>query len=194
MIDEISIANLTRPMLACEQTKGQTVHQHGQSVCQHFKMLVDGKLDPEHWRVPDWWKQYKICILANLHPDEVWLRYTVFHDCGKPFCRIVDEDGKVHFPDHANVSADVYLQHTRDEVVANLIRWDMVLHTATADDVQWYLEHEWTLQDAMTLLVAALAEIHSNAKMFGGISSNNFKAKWKKVSKRGKQICRHHFG
>jgi hypothetical protein len=42
----------------------------------------------------------------------------------------------------------------------------------------------------MTLLVAALAEIHSNAQLFGGIESVSFKSKWKNWDRRGKQIMK----
>jgi hypothetical protein len=30
------------------------------------------------------------------------------HDCGKPYCITIDEDGRRHFPDHANVSRDTF--------------------------------------------------------------------------------------
>jgi hypothetical protein len=40
---------------------------------------------------------------------------------------------------------------------------------------------------ACTLLLSALAEVHSNANMFGGIDSTSFKIKWKHLDKRGKK-------
>ena len=42
----------------------------------------------------------------------------------------------------------------------------------------------------MSLLLAGLAEIHSNAEMFGGLDSVSFKIKWKQINKRGKAICK----
>ena len=66
----------------------------------------------------------------------------------------------------------------------------VVIHTATAEEIDKKLEEDWTEQDACTLLLAALAEIHSNAKMFGGIDSTSFKMKWKQLDRRGKQICK----
>jgi len=42
--------------------------------------------------------------------------------------------------------------------------------------------------EAATLLLTALAEIHSNAEMFGGIESTSFKIKWKQLNRRGKKI------
>jgi hypothetical protein len=41
---------------------------------------------------------------------------------------------------------------------------------------------------AMTLLLTGLAEVHSNAQMFGGLDSTSFKIKFKSINQRGKQI------
>jgi hypothetical protein len=178
-------------MQICEQTAGQTVYQHGTSVHNFFTRV--GRGDTEGMRIPDWFNQYRDRILANLHTEQVVHDYTVHHDCGKPYCRVEDENGKVHFPNHAAVSRQTYLGATGDEVVANLIGWDMVIHTATADVIQQMCK-VWSDRDAMTLLVAALAEIHSNARLFGGIESVSFKSKWKNWDRRGKQIVKTFFG
>jgi hypothetical protein len=69
----------------------------------------------------------------------------------------------------------------------------MAIHTANADEIA-KLCVEWDVEDAMTLLVAALAEIHSNARLFGGIDSVSFKSKWKNWDRRGKQIIKTFFG
>jgi hypothetical protein len=37
-------------------------------------------------------------------------------------------------------------------------------------------------------LLTGLCEIHSNARMFGGIESTGFKIKWKHLDKMGKRI------
>jgi len=66
----------------------------------------------------------------------------------------------------------------------------MVLHTCTADQLATKLS-EWSSEHAFSLLVAALCELHANAKMFGGIESTSFKIKWKKLNKRGKQIVKY---
>lgn len=180
-------------MLVTEQTKGQSVYQHGQSATEMILDLV-GHLRDGHdltgWKLPSWCNQYAGQIAAHVHPIDITTRYTLHHDCGKPFCRTVDAEGKVHFPDHAEVSRKTYLEATGDVVVSNLIGWDMAIHTASAEEIDRLLREDWTPQDATTLLLAALAEIHSNARMFGGIESTSFKSKWTKVDRRGKQICK----
>lgn len=180
-------------MLNTEQTKGQTVFQHGQSVQTHFMQFVDHlktKSTLPDWRMPSWASTHTQFLLDNLHSLEVIAAYTLYHDCGKPFCRTVDEDGRVHFPDHADVSRRVYLAATGDAVVAGLIGWDMAIHLSSAEEIEMRLKSMWTTADAVTLLIAALSEVHSNAKMFGGIESTSFKMKWKTIEKRGKQICK----
>lgn len=185
-------------MLTTEQTKGQTVFQHGQSVQLHTFRLIDAlrddDLQPSGWRLPSWVIDFKSPILANLHAEETIAAYTLYHDCGKPLCRVVDTDGKIHFPNHAEVSRQTYLSATGDTVVANLIGWDMSLHCESAEAIQFRCESVWTVRDAVTLLLVALAEIHSNAQMFGGVDSTSFKIKWKTLEKRGKQVCKHFFG
>lgn len=170
-------------MKNCEQTAGQSVWDHGISVHQYFKRIIAG--DTEGMRIPDWFNQHRDKIIANLHVTQVIHDYTVYHDCGKPYCRVEDVEGKVHFPDHANVSARTYLDATEDPLVSNL--------TASADEIA-KLCVEWDVEDAMTLLVAALAEIHSNARLFGGIESVSFKSKWKNWERRSKQIIKTFFG
>lgn len=181
-------------MLSCEQTKGQSVFQHGQSVQQHLFELLDYlKYDNplnSTWRVPTWLTQFREPLASSLHSEESLAAYTLYHDCGKPFCQ--SEDG-THFPDHAAVSKQVFLEATGDDVVANLIGYDMVIHTASAEEIQHHLDNLWSKEDAITLLLAALAEVHSNAKLFGGTDSTSFKMKWKTIEKRGKQICKYHF-
>jgi hypothetical protein len=192
----LTLDTLVPAMLACEQAKGQSVYQHGLSVRDHFFELLDylnsGDLGPT-WKLPSWLQVYRIQIAANLHDRDIISKYTLYHDIGKPLCRVVDADGKVHFPDHAAVSARTYLDATGDELTSCLIGWDMEIHTSNSEEIT-VLCQTWTIQDAFTLLIASLAELHSNAKLFGGIESLSFKMKFKTIEKRGKQICKFYFG
>ena len=184
-----SIQDLAVAMLKCEQTKGQTVYQHGISVQEHFNDLLN---DPVEFKLPTWFEDYRKEIINSLHPQEIIQQYTLYHDVGKPFCKVTDESGSSHFPNHAGVSKNVWLSAGGDPVVGNLIGCDMDIHTLTSEDIKLKCE-QWSVKDACTLLLASLAEIHSNAKLFGGQNSPSFKMKFKTIERRGKQICKHYF-
>ena len=68
----------------------------------------------------------------------------------------------------------------------------MDMHTLSAAGIDnfCYLRRK----EAISLLISALAEIHSNAQMFGGIESDSFKIKWKHIDRRGNAICKKLFG
>jgi hypothetical protein len=61
---------------------------------------------------------------------------------------------------------------------------DMDAHMLKADDIAEFA----TRPDAITLLVTAVAEVHSNALMFGGLDSDGFKIKAKHLDKKGRQV------
>lgn len=185
----MTLEELAISMLNCEQTKGQTVFQHGVSVYNYFIKLTESE---EEFRIPKWFA-YKDLLFNNIHSKEDICLYAQFHDCGKPQVRTVDSEGKVHFPDHTNVSKSVFFEATGNELVSNLIGWDMVLHIESSIQIQNRLECEWTIKDACTLLIVSLCEIHSNASLFGGTASDSFKAKFKKIEQRGMQICKYYF-
>lgn len=180
-------------MKSCPQTDSQSVYEHGVSVKEHIFELISflktGDI-PEGWRLPDWMSEYREQLLASLLPEDIIKAYTVFHDCGKPYCLTIDDEGKRHFPDHAEVSYNIWQYVSNNKTVAKLIRMDMKIHTMKADEIEEFCQH----REAITLLLAGLAEVHSNAKMFGGIESTSFKIKWSQINKRGKAICRKLFG
>ena len=187
----VTIDTLAIAMLKCEQTKGQTVYQHGITVKEHLEELVYS--DPS-WKLPSWYHDYRNQLISNLYHRDVWSAYTVYHDCGKPFSKVIDADGKVHFPNHAEVSKNLFLEAGGNPVAAKLIGWDMCVHTCSSDEIDQLCREEWTVKDASTLLLTALAEIHSNAKLFGSCESISFKSKFKTIERRGRQICKFFFG
>lgn len=171
-------------MLETKQTDTLSVFEHGVSVWEYTQKILSQNW--EGMRIPTWLSENFQEILQMVHPLPIIKRYNVFHDCGKPFCLTV-VDGKRHFPNHAEISKSVYLETWGDKIVANLIGWDMVFHTETAEQIK---ERNLSKQDSLTLLVTAVAELHSNAEMFGGIESESFKIKWKKIDKRGRALFR----
>lgn len=189
----ITFQELAVAMIKCEQTQGQSVYQHGISVNQHLEELIYSLDSPsKDWKIPNWANQYRDELLANLHDKDTISKYTIYHDCGKPFCLEIDENGKQHFPNHAEISKQMFLEAGGCETAANLIGWDMDIHILSSEQIAEKC-NIWNVKDACTLLLAALSELHSNAKMFGGIDSQSFKIKFKQIERRGNQICKHYF-
>jgi len=175
-------------MSECEQTKGQSVLEHGTSVKNYLFDLINhlrsGTPLQYEWKLPDWVLENKDLLLSSLPDDKTIKLYTVFHDCGKWKCLEIDADGKRHFPNHAEVSYKVFNQVFNNSVAAELILHDMDIHLLKSDGVNQFCQNPY----ALTLLLTGLAELHSNAQMFGGLDSTSFKIKWKCINQRGKQI------
>lgn len=114
-------------------------------------------------------------------------RYGLYHDIGKPYCRTVDIEGKVHFPGHAQKSFEIYRElFPEDLIVQELIQQDMLIHCGSVEEIEAQFKLNPRL--VINLLVSALSEVHSNCLMFGGIDSTSFKIKLKKVDQRCKLI------
>jgi hypothetical protein len=180
-------------MKNCLQTEGQSIYEHGISVKNHYFnllfMLKENSPLPE-WRLPDWFLKYREEILKSLLSEDIIEQYTVFHDCGKPYCLILDENGRRHFPNHAEKSYEIWLQASGNLQAAKLMKMDMIIHTIKANEIDDFIKNT----EAITLLLAGLAEVHSNSKLFGGIESESFKIKWKQIDKRGNAIMKKLFG
>lgn len=178
-------------MRACYQTAGQDMLQHGEAVAARFQELLaalrEGKA-PAGWRLPTWLDERGVeLLLPRMASDAVLAQYHRYHDCGKPLCRTVDEQGRQHFPDHARVSAQVWRRHGGSENAAQLIEQDMDIHCLAAEGVEEFAGR-WT---AASLLLTGLAEVHANAAMFGGLESTSFKMKFKHLERRGRAVLKH---
>lgn len=173
-------------MRECLQTPTQNTLQHGFSVWKNLYKLAYTD-DHKDFRLPQWFSQYKSQLKNNLHDFKTLKHYSIFHDCGKFACLTVDENGKKHFPDHANVSASIFKNHIRnDETILRLIKNDMIFHTLKYDEI---IALKLSTKDLCSLMLTALSELHANAALFGGIESDSFKIKWKRLDKLGKKIC-----
>ncbi len=177
------LLTLRREMMGCKQHKDQTILQHGEAVLERYLDLIgDGRL---HWELPDWWYIYGHRLINDQPPAEVMSTYLIYHDCGKPRCRTVDADGRQHFPNHENVSADLWLSIGGSPQVAELMRHDMDMHRLNATQARDYPN----MHLVAPLLCSALAELHANADMFGGLESTSFKIKFKQLSRAGSVLC-----
>ena len=197
---EHKLRALSFSMTDCEQTKGMNVLQHGCSVREHYFAILDhleGKIDlhtTSNWKIPAWLDDYKEQILKTVPDRFIMDRYLTVHDCGKPGMREVDEDGRQHFPNHAEASEREYRrlsegdsEHKESQnIIAYLIAHDMDIHMLKADGIPEFAKRP----TAFAHLLAGLAEITSNAAMFGGIESISFKIKYKQLDQRGKALCK----
>lgn len=181
--------DLITAMQHCPQTEGQSVYQHGEAVRDRMRQLLHyldtGEL--AGWICPDWLGTYRTQLRGALMPRQVIDEYTLYHDCGKPYC---PSDGERKFPNHAEVSYRTWLGVGGSLSAARLMRMDMLVHTMKAEDVPSFCGQP----EAATLLLAGLAEIHANAELFGGVNAVSFKIKWKQIDRRGRAICSHLFG
>jgi hypothetical protein len=183
---------LEAPMKECFQSKGQSILEHGQSVHEYFldlyNHLFNGTELKFQWRLPEWFDANREFIKANLMDLDILRDYHIYHDCGKPMCITIDENGKQHFPNHAEESYRRWLEcsedNPRNAAIGRLIRMDMDIHLLNAESLQEFSKRP----EAISLLITGLCEIHSNASMFGGIESTSFKIKFKHIDKRGRQL------
>jgi len=168
----------------------QTVYEHCMSVSNKslelYDHLVSGKKLTSDWVLPAWMGVHREVLVSELKavPRSVIERYTKYHDCGKP---LVAEfrNGKMHFPGHEYYSAYVYRSFLKsDRQVLRLIKNDMLIHKSKACDIGKLL----TLRERMALLIVSLAEVHANAELFGGVESESFKIKHKKIVARGNAL------
>lgn len=178
-------------MSRCEQAPGYSTFQHGLDVMKNYKAIsayLGGAAWPFTAPPPKWIVEFGSSL--RLHDALVSEVYTIYHDCGKWACWTVSAvTGESHFPNHAHTSKTVFDEYFNMPVAARLVGYDMVIHTASADQIDEFLK-VWSVEDACTLMVSALAEIHANAKMFGGYDSLSFKVKNTHAAKRSMRICK----
>jgi hypothetical protein len=169
------------------QFENQSVYEHGISVYEYFKRIKTILQGGENeLNIPQIFIDNKDNILPYIDNDYIIKEYSIWHDCGKPFCIEYDENGKKHFPNHAQVSYDTFKKISDNEFVADLILHDMDVHIIKADGFD-----EWVSKLSKTQVIihfiVGLAELYSNCQMFGGQESTSFKIKLKSLVQRFKQ-------
>ncbi len=167
--------------------KGLSVLEHGFMVKNYtFDLINHLNNNPSTkytWNIPNIITENKDIILNNLLPNSIIKEYTILHDVGKPCCLTIDTDGKRHFPDHSKASHQVYTSLIDyNEDVAYLILHDMDLHLGQVDN--------FDPKYIYTQIIVSLAELHANAQLFGGIDSQSFKIKLKKLTQSVKKILK----
>ena len=170
-------------MKSCEQTPGMNLLQHGKNVFNSYEKLIyqlsNGTNDIEI--LDQLWAKFK-----HTHPNSnVLFKYMLFHDCGKYLCLTIDEEGKRHFPNHAEISSKQYAAiFPEDGFTKQLIAMDMDFHTNKGDDLLRTCRSPF----APILYFTAWAEINANAIAFGGIDSESYKIKRSRLIQAGKKL------
>ena len=171
---------------ACQNTyqfKSMSILDHGLLVNSYFldlyNHLFNGSPLTFSWKLPDNLLSNKELILSNLLPLDIINEYQIWHDCSKPFCRIIDHEGKQHFPNHAKLSESIW-QSIGSELASKLMGMDMLPHTLKSlPEINTFI----LKPQSITLILTAFCEVHANAELFGGINSTGFKIKFKQVNK-----------
>ncbi len=178
-------------MRECFQFESMSMLDHGNSVREWYLDLRRVIMDLEstkEWRLPKWISSPVVRRFVESVDDGMMELYQVYHDCGKPLCRVIDGEGRQHFPDHAEVSCRRWMEcsdGSREAFqVGNLILMDMDVHRLKAVDVEEFSKRP----QALALLLTGLCELHSNAQMFGGVDSTGFKIKFKNIERFGSRI------
>ncbi len=161
--------------------RGVSILHHGVLVWNELEAI----LNKSNTNLPDWLDVDKLATYIRVYELR---KYTILHDCGKPYCLTLDNEGRKHFPNHATVSVDTFRKYFDDSRVAKYIESDMFMHTCSREDVDNLTidsDNKWLYAG---LLLVSFAEIYANCKMFGGPSSTSFKIKYKHLDKRGKVL------
>ena len=76
-------------------------------------------------------------ILLSFQHDHILMRhYHIYHDCGKPYCLIQDENGAIHYPEHELISAQIHAQYFDCPEANLLIMNDMIFHKSNATAIE----------------------------------------------------------
>jgi hypothetical protein len=174
--DRLTLSTCMQKMRKTPQGPG-TVWTHGQQVLRKFQELMSG--DYTSWpRIEKvTWVEEALRSFKTVYPIEDIYTYCLYHDIGKPFC-LTQTDGNIHFPNHAQVSHDIWLQVDTRKHIATWMLHDMDIHTMCREDFG-------QTPDANLHRLVGLAEVYANAEMFGGYESDSFKIKLKKLIKNG---------
>lgn len=128
-------------------------------------------------------------LFAHQYTSDLMEQYHIYHDCGKPYCREVDENGRQHFPNHAQVSSKIYAEYFESQEIISLISNDMIFHTLKSEQLQqWLGDNKANPHMLCSLYLTAWAEIIANSSMFGGFESTSFKIKRKALISAGKKL------
>ena len=182
------LSHLHQKMRDTFQFQGIDMLQHGEMVSSSYKSLLT-QIKAGDCQELGIDSNFLKPFLEYQYPGDIMEHYQTYHDCGKPYCRTIDSEGKQHFPGHAAMSAEIYREYFNCEQVAQLISNDMQFHTLKGDELtSWLQSHKCNRKLLCSLYLTAWAEILANSTMFGGTESTSFKIKRKSLISAGKKL------
>ena len=187
-MNNAQIQDLLQKMIKVNQFTNLNILEHGLSVRQQYTNIIKdlNSSNFDEYDFPDKLIDNWSWIKDNLLSDKIMSPYQIYHDCGKPFCLQIDEQGKQHFPNHAEVSHKVFTKYFKDikhkEKIAFLIKNDMIFHSGSAEEINNFIASTDN-KTLWSLWLTSLAELYANKKMFDENNQLSFKIKYKKLTK-----------
>lgn len=166
-------------MRRCFQFKDVDMYEHGLLVNKEYVNIITSLNEGLISEVlpVDLIDMYKNKSVLDF---SLMMKYQILHDCGKPLCREVDENQRVHYPGHANVSyQQIARLFPKETDLQYLVLHDMDFHTLKPDQLKELAESKY----GFSLYLTAWAELIANAQMFDGFDSVSFKIKRKHLVK-----------
>lgn len=170
------------------QFENVSMLDHGQMVNQKYNELVADLNDgtSNKFEIPTLFRNNWDSLREYLYSPETLKVYHTYHDCGKPYCKVFREDGKIGYPDHAAISADifksVYPNIQNKNVIAELIACDMVFHASNMEEIEKFIDQK-SRKFCLSLWLTSLAELYANKEMFDADNQLSFKIKYKKLAR-----------
>ena len=176
-------------MKSCYQFKNIDMFEHGLMVNNAYqKILKKDSVFLQYMNFDDNGKSNFEKLLQLQYDSTLMRHYHLYHDCGKPYCLTIDEQGRSHYPNHAEISAKIHAQHFSCETANNLIKNDMIFHQSNASQLSACLKLNNDKKMLSSIYLTAWAEIFANSQLFGGFESEGFKIKKKKLISHGKKL------
>lgn len=202
---------LKERMLQGEQSLGVNYYEHGVQLANQFDALMDlmgdnrAKLTINHteprkrWSLPPWLVKHQRWIYDQLTANrDLYRTYHIWHDCGKPLVKVLDDDQAAHYPDHAAVSAKAWLSVGGDADIAWFIENDMVPHHLRSVEETKQLAYGQDAHKFLVLMVTAVCAMHicspsvkeGEACPLDLTQTPGFKIKMKRIAYYGKIMMR----
>lgn len=165
--------------------------KHGEMVYEQYLKLMQAiqEKDEQYFKdigfTLDW--EFIEKLYMSQYDTKTMQSYQIYHDCGKHLSKTIDENGKIHYKNHAQYSSDLYGEYFNNEIAQDLILKDLNFHIFKAEEMTDWLKIENT-KTLASLYLTAWSEILANSSMFGGILSESFKIKRKRLIQHGKKL------